>query len=81
MKKENNNITDEVVDYLIELRKEEQMTQQDIADATGMKRANVARIESKKYTPTLDVIRRYAECLGLEVEVSLKKKLEKDETI
>ena len=73
-KSKEGNITDTVVDILVELRKQKHMTQQDIADATGMQRANVARIEGKRYTPTIDVLMRYAKCLGMEIKVSLKEK-------
>ena len=65
-----------LVDEMVELRKQKRMTQQDIANATGMKRANVARVEGKKFTPTIDVLMRYAECLGMEVELSLVEKKE-----
>ena len=68
------NISDPVVDQLIALRKENRMTQQDIADATGMQRANIARIEGKKYAPTIDVLARYAECLGVKLEMRVVEK-------
>lgn len=67
-------ISDKVMDELIALRKANHMTQQDIADATGMKRSNIARIEGKRYAPTLDVMARYAECLGVELEMHVVKK-------
>ena len=73
-KSKKGNITDEVVDMLVDLRKQKHMTQQDIADVTGMQRANIARIECKRYTPTIDVLMRYAKCLGMEIAVSLKEK-------
>ena len=38
-------VCNKVVDELVALRKEKHMTQQDIADATGMKRANFGREE------------------------------------
>lgn len=61
-----------LIDQLIALRKEKNLTQQDVADASGMCRANIARIERKKYTPTLDVLMRYANCLGYDIKLSLK---------
>lgn len=66
--------SNDLIDQLIALRKASRITQQDIADASGMCRANVARIERKKYTPTLDVLMRYANCLGYDVKLSLEKK-------
>ncbi len=67
-------VCNKAVDELVALRKAKHMTQQDIADATGMKRANVARVEGKKFTPTVDVLMRYAECLGAEVEIRIVPK-------
>jgi DNA-binding XRE family transcriptional regulator len=63
-----------IVDQLIAKRKEFHLTQQDIANATGMKRANVTRIEAKKYTPSLEVLNRYADCMGLKLNITLEKK-------
>jgi UDPglucose 6-dehydrogenase len=63
-----------IVDQLIAKRKELQLTQQNIADATGMRRANVTRIESKKYTPTLEILNRYADCMGMKVTLTLENK-------
>ena len=48
IEKDSKRITDDIVDQLIAYRKQLKLTQQDIADATGMKRANIARIELKK---------------------------------
>ena len=53
-----------IVRALVEERKRRGLTQQDIADMTGMKAPNVTRIESCKFTPTLDVLERYAQALG-----------------
>ena len=54
------NITDDIVDQLVAYRKKLKMTQQDIADATGIKRANVTRIELKKNEASLDSLVRIA---------------------
>lgn len=67
-------ISDKVIDQLIAIRKANHITQQDIANATGMQRANIARIEGKRYAPTLDVLARYAECLGVELEMRIVEK-------
>ena len=69
-------ISDDLVDKMISYRKQLNMTQQDIADATGIKRANVARIEGKKYLVSLESLLRYAECLNLDVNIELKERLE-----
>ena len=66
-------LTDNVVDELCNIRRQRGLTQQDIADATGIKRANVARIEGKHHAPSLDSLMRYAECLGLKLKLGIQK--------
>ena len=56
-------ITDDIVDQLIAYRKQLKLTQQDIADATGIKRANIARLELKKNDASLDSLVRYAKSM------------------
>lgn len=72
-------MSDSIIDQLIAYRKKLKMTQQDIADGTGIRRANVARLEGKKYTSTLESLMKYADCMDLELSLSLQEKTE-DET-
>lgn len=60
-----------IIDVLINERKRQGMTQQEIADITGMRAPNITRIESRKYTPTLDVLVRYAKAVGKELHFEL----------
>ena len=60
---------DDIVDQLVAYRKKLKLTQQDIADATGMKRANIARIELKKNEAALDSLVRYARSMELDLSV------------
>lgn len=71
VEKDSKRITDDIVDRLIAYRKQLKLTQQDIADATGMKRANIARIELKKNEASLDSLVRYARSMELDVSVEL----------
>ena len=67
-------ISDSLVDTMISYRKQMNMTQQNVADITGIKRANVARIEAKRYQLSLESLLRYAECLNLDVSIELKER-------
>lgn len=67
-------ISDTLVDTMIRYRKQMNMTQQNIADATGIKRANIARIEAKKYLISLESLIRYADCLNMELCIELKER-------
>ena len=67
------NITDDIVDQLVAYRKKLKMTQQDIGDATGIKRANVTRIELKKNEASLDSLVRIAGSMGLKLNITLEE--------
>ncbi len=71
IEKDSKRITDDIVDQLIEYRKQLKLTQKDIADATGMKRANIARIELKRNEASLDSLVRYARSMELDLSVEL----------
>ena len=60
-------MNDEIVDRLVAYRKQLKMTQQDVADATGIQRANIARIESKKSMASIESLKKYARSLGIEL--------------
>ena len=66
-----NKLARNIMDQLIAERKRQDLTQQDIADRTGMKTPNVTRIESCKFTPTLEVLERYARAVGKELHFEL----------
>ena len=73
---ENNSkrMTDEIIDQLVAYRKQLKLTQQDIADATGIKRANIARLELKKNEASIDSLVRYAKSMKLELSIALIKR-------
>lgn len=66
-------ITDDIVDQLVIQRKKLKMTQQDIANATGIQRANVARIELKKNEASLESLVRFAESVGMKISITLEE--------
>ena len=71
LEKNSKQITDTIVNQLIAYRKKLKLTQQDIADATGIKRANIARLELKKNEASLDSLVRYAKSMGLDLSIKL----------
>lgn len=71
------NVTDAIVDRLLAYRKGLNLTQQDVADATGIKRPNIARLEAKKGGASLETLVRYADALGMKLNISLEKKEKK----
>ncbi len=67
------NICEGIVDQLYHRRIERNMTQQDIANITGMQRANVARLEACTTTPTIDVLVKYATAVGCKLNFMLQE--------
>ena len=51
------------------LRKLKGMTQEQLAQAAGLQRTHVNRIEAGKYAVTLEVIQAIAEALGMTVDI------------
>lgn len=64
-------IKNRILNSYIEMRKKNGITQQQIAEYTGMQRTNIVRIESGKYTPTLEVLIKLAAAVGMDLEVRL----------
>lgn len=59
---------------LAELRKKKQMTQQDVADRTGILRPHITRVELGKYNFGFDTLQNIAETLEADIKVVPKKK-------
>ena len=64
-------VKNQILTSYIKLRKEKGITQQEIADRTGIKRTNVARIESGRKAPTIEVLVKLAAALDMELEIRL----------
>ena len=65
-------LANRIMGELVAERKHQGKTQQEIADMTGMKAPNIARIEACRFTPTLEVLIRYAKAVGKEIHFVLK---------
>ena len=51
------------------LRKQAKMSQEQLAQAAGLQRTRVGRIEGGKYAVTLEVVQAIAEALGMTVDI------------
>ena len=54
---------------IAELRKQRGMTQQDLADRTGIQRNHISRIEQGRYSVGFDTLQMIAEAMGGNVEI------------
>ena len=61
----------EVVHKLTEQRQSQGVSQQDIAEATRMAAPNIARLESCKRIPTMQVLAKYADAVGMEINIEV----------
>lgn len=52
-----------------ELREAAGLTQEQLADKTGLQRSNIARIESGKYSTGQDILSRIATALGKKLDI------------
>lgn len=48
------------------------LTQQDLADKTGIQQCHIARIEAGRYSVGLDVLQRIADVFGMNVDFMKK---------
>lgn len=62
----------QIIEELVEERHRQNMTQQEIADITGIRPSNLARFESGSRVPTLVVLQKYASALGKHVEIKIR---------
>ena len=54
---------------IADLRKQHGLTQQDLANKTGMQRNHISRIESGKYSVGFDTLQAIAEALDADIRI------------
>ena len=62
----------EVISKLIELRKEQNITQAELAKRVGTQKSNISRLESGNYNPSLDFLIKVVHSLGKELEIQIR---------
>ena len=61
----------EAIEQIIRARKEQNMTQAELAKRVGTQRSNISRLESGNYNPSLDFLTKVSEALGKSLVVQL----------
>ena len=61
----------QIIKELVEDRHRQRLTQQEVADMTGILPSNLARFESGTRIPTLVVLEKYVAALGKRIELRL----------
>lgn len=59
----------QVIRAMIETRREQHLTQQQLADRTGIDRADISKLENGNANPSLKLLKRLAEGLGMSVKI------------
>ena len=61
----------EIISQIIEARKEQKMTQSDLAKKIGTQKSNISRLESGNYNPSLDFLVKVAQALGKNLTIQI----------
>lgn len=61
----------EAIEQIIKARKEQNMTQEELAKRVGTQKSNISRLESGNYNPSLDFLTKVSEALGKSLSVQL----------
>lgn len=64
-----------LIGEMISLRKEEKITQKELAALTGNKQQVISRIERRESVPTLKLFSRILDALGYELRIVKKKSM------
>lgn len=61
----------EAIEQIIRARKEQNITQAELAKRVGTQKSNISRLESGNYNPSLDFLAKIAESLGEKISVTI----------
>lgn len=59
----------EIIKTLVAVRKEQNMTQSDLAKVTGINQADISKLENGNRNPSLNMLKKLAEGLGMQLKI------------
>lgn len=59
----------EIIRAMIELRKERNITQQELAERTGINQADISRLENGSRNPSLNMLKKLAAGMGMQLKI------------
>lgn len=62
----------ELISEVIKARREQNITQEELAFRVGTQKSNISRLESGTYNPSLDFLSKLAKGLGKEIHIELR---------
>ncbi len=60
-----------LADQYVRMRKNKRMTQEQVSQRSGIPRSNIARFESGRYNPSLELMVKMAAAMGMKVQIQL----------
>ncbi len=60
----------QVVRAIIKARQEQNLTQQELADRTGIDRSDISKLENGSANPSLRTLKRLADGLGMQLQIN-----------
>lgn len=73
MKKNNLTVRDWLVQEIVRVRQEENMTQAELAKKIGIQQSNVSRLERGRSNPSIEFMERVAQGLGRKLKIEFVK--------
>ena len=62
----------EIISQIIEIRKEQNLTQEELAKRVGTQKSNISRLESGNYNPSLDFSVKVCEGMGRSLTIKVE---------
>ncbi|OOO00672.1 MAG: transcriptional regulator [Epulopiscium sp. Nele67-Bin004] len=62
----------EIIRAIIQARTEQDLTQKQLSEKTGIQQSHISRLESGNYNPTIKFLQRIAEGLGKELHIEFR---------
>ena len=62
----------ELIKQVIKIRKDQELTQKELADRAGTRQSNISRLEQGEYNPSLKFLKKLAQGLGKELHIEFK---------
>ena len=63
----------DIIQAMIDARKDQNLTQKELSERTGITQADISRIEKGTRNPSLEMLKRLAQGLGMQLKVEFIK--------
>lgn len=63
----------QIVKTMLDLREENDLTQIQLSNITGIDRGDISRLENAEANPTLSILKRIAEAFGLRLQINFTR--------